>query len=79
MPNLDYEVACQAIGQLIAHAVTTIADEEQKATPDQARLANALSARQTLVAARDALAHDDLPAIAATLTLYGPTARRLNG
>lgn len=79
MPNLDYEVACQAIGQLIAHAVATIADEEQKATPDRERLANALSARQTLVAVRDALAPDDLHAIAAALTLYGPTARRLNG
>ncbi|WP_186210269.1 hypothetical protein [Burkholderia gladioli] len=52
---MEYEVACQTIGQLIARQVELIAMEESRAEPNQAILAQAISARAALVAERDAL------------------------
>ncbi|RQT22196.1 hypothetical protein [Burkholderia contaminans] len=78
MPHVDYEVACQTIGQLIAHQVTVIAEEESRSQPDAARVAAADAERKVLVAARDALRPDDDVAIAHALAEYGPRARQLN-
>jgi hypothetical protein len=77
MLNVNYEVACEAIGQLIAREVAIIAEEESRAAPDRQRLAAADNARRSLAAARDALAADDENAIALALEAYGPRARRL--
>ncbi|MDW9233036.1 hypothetical protein [Burkholderia cepacia] len=78
MPHVDYEVACQTIGQLIAHQVAVIAEEESRSEPDVARVAAADVERKALVAARDALQPDDTAAIAQALAVYGPRARQLN-
>ncbi|WP_431018390.1 hypothetical protein [Burkholderia gladioli] len=78
MPHVDYEVACQTIGQLIARQVAVIAQEETKREPDVARATAAEAERKALVAARDALQPDDASAIADALALYGPRARQLN-
>ncbi|MBU9172888.1 hypothetical protein [Burkholderia gladioli] len=55
MVSVEYEVACQTIGQLIARQVELIAMEESQAEPNQAILAQAISARAALLAERDAL------------------------
>ncbi|WP_175914482.1 hypothetical protein [Burkholderia metallica] len=78
MPHVDYEVACQTIGQLIAHYVAVIADEESRSEPDAECIAIADTERKALVAARDALHPDDEAAIARALDVYGLRARRLN-
>ncbi|MBN3815146.1 hypothetical protein G3N57_00315 [Paraburkholderia sp. Se-20369] len=78
MPHVDYEVACQTIGQLIAHQVAVIAEEELRSQPDVARVAAAEAERKRLIAARDALQPDDAAAIAHALAEYGPRARQLN-
>ncbi|MBK1824291.1 hypothetical protein ABEG10_37550 (plasmid) [Burkholderia cenocepacia] len=78
MPHVDYEVACQTIGQLIAHYVAVIAEEESRSKPDAECIAIADAERKTLVAARDALHPDDAAAIARALDVYGRRARRLN-
>lgn len=79
MISVEYEVACQTIGQLIARQVKLIAMEESRAEPNQAMLAQAISTRAALVAQRDALAVDDEPGVTKILAAYGPIARRLNG
>ncbi|WP_124076962.1 hypothetical protein [Burkholderia gladioli] len=79
MVSVEYEVACQTIGQLIARQVESIAMEESRAEPNQATLVRAISARAALVAARDALAVDDELGVTKILTGYGPIALRLNG
>lgn len=79
MISVEYEVACQTIGQLIAHQADLIAIEESRADPDQAKLADAIAARAALIAARDALEPSDAAAIAKVLAEYGPRARALNG
>ncbi|WP_186063251.1 hypothetical protein [Burkholderia gladioli] len=79
MVSVEYEVACQTIGQLIARQVELIAMEESRAEPDQAMLARAIAARAALVAEREALAVDDEPGITKILTTCGPIALRLNG
>lgn len=78
MPHVDYEVACQTIGQLIAHQVAILAEEETQGRPESTRAAAAATERQALVAARDALRPDDDDAIARALAVYGPLARQLN-
>ncbi|KML57032.1 hypothetical protein VL15_14990 [Burkholderia cepacia] len=78
MPHVDYEVACRTIGQLIAHQVAVIAEEESRSQPDAARVAAADVERKALVAARDALQPDDAAAIARALAVYGPRAWQLN-
>ncbi|PEH80347.1 hypothetical protein [Burkholderia gladioli] len=79
MVSVEYEVACQTIGQLIAHQVELIAMEESRAEPNQAMLAQAISTRVALVAERDALAVDDELGVTKILAAYGPIARSLNG
>ncbi|CAG9236161.1 conserved hypothetical protein [Burkholderia gladioli] len=79
MVSVEYEVACQTIGQLIARQVELIAVEESRAEPSQAMLAQAIAARAALVAERDALAVDDELGVTKILAAYGPIARRLNG
>ncbi|WP_186239594.1 hypothetical protein [Burkholderia gladioli] len=79
MVSVEYEVACQIIGQLIARQAELIAVEESRAEPNQAMLAPAISTRAALVAERDALAVDDELGVTRILAAYGPIARRLNG
>ncbi|TWC58191.1 MULTISPECIES: hypothetical protein [unclassified Burkholderia] len=79
MVSVEYEVACQTIGQLIARQVEMIAVEESRAEPSQPMLAQAIAARAVLVAERDALAVDDELGITKILTAYGPIALRLDG
>lgn len=79
MVSVEYEVARQTIGQLIARQVELIAVEESRAEPSQAMLARAIAARAALVAELEALAVDDEPGITKILTAYGPIALRLNG
>lgn len=78
MPHVDYEVACQTIGQLIAHQVAILAEEEIQGRPESTRAVAAAADRQALIAARDALRPDDDTAIAHALAVYGPLARQLN-
>ncbi|MGG2041331.1 hypothetical protein [Burkholderia gladioli] len=79
MVSVEYEVACQTIGRLIARQAELIAVEESRAEPNQVMLAQAISARAALVAERDALAIDDELSATKILTTYGPIALRLNG
>lgn len=78
MPHVDYEVACQTIGQLIAHQVAILAEEETQGRPESTCAVAAAADRQALIAARDALRPDDDTAIAHALAVYGPLARQLN-
>ncbi len=75
---LEYEVACQTLGQLIAHQVAILAHEEMQAQPDVTRAGAADAERRALVAVRDALLPDDARGIADVLATYGPRARQLN-
>ncbi len=79
MVSVEYEVACQTIGQLIAHQVALIASEEMKSEPDHERLQTALAARMQLVATREALEPSDDQAISSAILHYGPIAKRLIG
>lgn len=78
MVSVEYEVACQTIGQLIARQAELIAVEESRAEPIQATLTRAISARAAPVAERDALAVDDALSVSKILTTYGPIALQLN-
>ncbi|UVS88314.1 hypothetical protein EFP18_30025 (plasmid) [Burkholderia glumae] len=79
MSSLNYEVACQIFGQLIAHEVSVIAREESQQAANLARVAAANAERRALVAARDALPVDDEIVIAQAITDYGLRARKLVG
>ncbi|WP_257828132.1 hypothetical protein [Burkholderia glumae] len=77
MISVEYEVACQTIGQLIGRQAELIATEESREKPDPTKLAEAIAERAKLVAAREALEPDDAQAIADVLAKFGPLARAL--
>lgn len=76
--HVEYEVACQTLGQLISHQVAIVAHEEMQTEPDAVRATAADAQRRALVAVRDTLQPGDGAAIAAVLAEYGPRARQMN-
>ncbi|ALK35161.1 hypothetical protein [Burkholderia plantarii] len=78
MTSVDYEVACQILGQLIAHQVAVLAHEDMQRQPDIERATAADAERKALVTLRDALQPYDSQAIQFVLSEFGPRARQLN-
>ncbi|WP_186083559.1 hypothetical protein [Burkholderia gladioli] len=77
MISVEYEVACQTIGQLIGRQAELIATEEARAEPDTTKLSAAVAKRAELIAARESLEPSDSSAIKEALAKYGPLARGL--
>ncbi|QHP94794.1 hypothetical protein EXE55_28155 (plasmid) [Burkholderia glumae] len=78
MISVDYEVACQTLGQLIAHQVAVLAREDMQHQPDVDRATAADAKRKALIALRDDLRPNDPEAIERVLAVHGPRAQQLN-
>lgn len=75
--GVRYEVACDAIGAVIAHHSEVVALEIDKAEPDRNVIGAAEAAKKALRDARDALDVNDADGIEAAIAAYGPQARSL--
>ena len=73
--GVRYEVACDAIGALIAHHAEVIGTERSKPSPDEHVIAEAEAAQRHLRDERDELDSRDSAAIERVIATYGPLAR----
>lgn len=77
--GVDYEVACDVIGAIIAHYSEILAIERAKPVPDDAEVERIKAAKRALNTERAALGPRDAVAIKAVTEKYGPLARELYG
>lgn len=75
--DVDYEVAIEMLGSIIAHHYEAIAAERSKPIPDQAAIESAQKEQDALYALRDDLRPADDDAIQRVLEQYSPLARKL--
>ena len=73
-----YELACEAIGALIAHYTAIIATERDRAPVDEAVLRLACVMKTVLKAEREDLNPSDSASIENAISRYAPLARRLD-
>ncbi len=74
---VDYEVALDILGNIVAHHAEVIGIEYGKAVPDEAVIAAAQEAQRDLRAIREKLDPDDSDAIERVIAQYGPQSRAL--
>ncbi|MCW5323657.1 hypothetical protein D5039_21680 [Verminephrobacter aporrectodeae subsp. tuberculatae] len=75
--GVRYEVALDILGAIIAHHSEALADEREKATPDEAAIAAAQKAKDELRTIREELDPSANGVIENVITQYGPQARNL--
>lgn len=75
--GVRYEVACDAIGALLAHYAALIATERDKDAPDAGVIADAEAEQRRLRDAREALDPADASAVEEVIATYGQQALAL--